>query len=129
MCLFRSEATEGRLADVVVDVSAFSTEPITQAIEMVRPGGKVVVAGLKSSRPIPGFVSDKLITKEISMLGVLSSSWSSVEKAIDIIRRKSDSLRKLCTHRYPVGEADTAVRDLGREIRDGPEAVHVHIKA
>ena len=123
------EATGGRLADVVVDVSALATEPIVQAIEMVRPGGKVVVAGLKSSNPIPGFISDKLITKEISMLGVLSSSWSSVEKAIDVIRRKGDTLKKLCTHHYPVDEADRAVRVLGREIVDGPEAVHVHIEA
>ena len=123
------EATGGRLADVVVDVSALATEPIVQAVEMVRPGGTVVVAGLKASNPIPGFVSDKLITKEISMLGVLSSSWSSVEKAIDVIRRKGDALRKLCTHRYPVDEADKAVRVLGREIVDGPEAVHVHIEA
>lgn len=124
-----AEATDGELADVVVDVSALATEPVTQAIEMVRPGGKVVVAGLKGSRPVPGFVSDRLITKEISMLGVLSSSWSSVERAVDIIRRRAGELQRLCTHSYPVERADTAVRVLGREIRDGPEAVHVHIGA
>lgn len=124
-----SDLTDGRLADIVVDVSSFSTEPITQAIEMVRPGGKVVVAGLKSMKPVPNFLSDKLITKEISMLGVLSSSWTSVEKAIDVIRRRGDMLKKLCTHHYPVEEAETAVRVLGREIEDGPEAVHVHIDA
>ena len=123
------DATDGKLADIVVDVSAFATEPITQAIEMVRPGGKVVVAGLKSFKPIPNFISDKLITKEIAMLGVLSSTWSSVEKSIDIIRRKGDALAKLCTHHYPVDQADTAVKVLGREVVDGPEAVHVHIDA
>jgi len=63
------------------------------------------------------------------MLGVLSSTWSSVEKSIDIIRRRGDSLAKLCTHHYPVDEAETAVKVLGREIVDGPEAVHVHIDA
>ncbi len=123
------EATGGQLADVVVDVSSLATEPVTQAVEMVRPGGTVVIAGLKGSKAIPDFVSDTLITKEISLLGVLSSSWSSVEKAIDIIRRKGDVLHKLCTHHYPVEEADKAVRVLGREIEDGPEAVHVHIEA
>ena len=123
------DATDGKLADIVVDVSAFATEPITQAIDMVRPGGKVVVAGLKSFKPIPNFISDKLITKEIAMLGVLSSTWSSVEKSIDIIRRRGDSLAKLCTHHYPVDQAETAVKVLGREIVDGPEAVHVHIDA
>ena len=95
----------------------------------VRKNGKVVVAGLKSFAPIPNFVSDKLITKEIAMLGVLSSTWSSVEKSIDIIRRKGDLLQKLCTHHYPVDQADMAVRVLGREVVDGPEAVHVHIDA
>jgi len=123
------DVTGGKLADIVVDVSAFATEPITQAIEMVRPGGKVVVAGLKSFKPIPNFISDKLITKEISMLGVLSSSWSSVEKSIDIIRRKADLLKSLCTHHYPVNEAEKAVQVLGREVVDGAEAVHVHIDA
>ena len=63
------------------------------------------------------------------MLGVLSSTWSSVEKSIDIIRRKGDLLQKLCTHHYPVDQADMAVRVLGREVVDGPEAVHVHIDA
>ena len=63
------------------------------------------------------------------MLGVLSSSWSSVEKSIDIIRRKGDTLKKLCTHHYPVDQADMAVRVLGREVVDGPESVHVHIDA
>ena len=123
------DATDGKLADVVVDVSAFATEPITDAIEMVRPGGKIVVAGLKSFKPIPNFISDKLITKEIAMLGVLSSSWSAVEKSIDIIRRKGDTLAKLCTHHYPVDQAEKAVKVLGREIVDGAEAVHVHIDA
>ena len=63
------------------------------------------------------------------MLGVLSSSWSSVEKSIDIIRRRGDMLKKLCTHHYPVDEAEKAVRVLGRELLDGGEAVHVHIDA
>ena len=123
------DVTDGKLADIVVDVSAFATEPITQAIEMVRPGGKVVVAGLKSFKPIPNFISDKLITKEIAMLGVLSSSWSAVEKSIDIIRRKGDLLKSLCTHHYPVDQAEKAVQVLGREVIDGAEAVHVHIDA
>ena len=66
---------------------------------------------------------------EIALLGVLSSGWSSTEKAVDILNRHWRELRKLCTHSYPVAEAETAVRVLGREITDGPEAVHIHIDA
>ena len=46
-----------------------------------------------------------------------------------MIRRNWQELRVLCTHRYPVGEAEKAVRVLGREITDGPEAVHIHFDA
>ena len=119
----------GEQADIVLDVSATSTEPIVQAIEMVRDGGTIVLAGLKNQKPIEGLVTDKLVVREISMLGVLSSSWTSVETAIDIIGRRWKELEMLCTHSYKVGEAETAVRMLGREIEDGTEAVHVNIDA
>ena len=59
---------------------------------------------------------------------LLARGWS-VETAIDMIRRNWKELQVLCTHRYPVGEAEKAVRVLGREITDGPEAVHIHIDA
>jgi alcohol dehydrogenase len=121
--------TGGRGADVVLDVSAGSTKPVVQAMEMVRPGGTVVIAGLKSRKPIEGFISDLMITKEINMVGALSSSWTAVETALGIIRRRRDDLARLCTHHYPVEKAETAVRVLGREIVDGPEAVHIHIEA
>ncbi len=123
------DLTGGERADIVLDVSAFSTEPLIQALDMVRPGGTIVVAGLKGQKPLEGFVSDRLILDEISMLGVLSSGWLSVETAIDMIRRNWRELQVLCTHGYPVGEAEKAVRVLGREITDGPEAVHIHIDA
>jgi threonine dehydrogenase-like Zn-dependent dehydrogenase len=40
-------ATDGRGADVVIDVTAYSTEAVTQAIDLVRRGGRVVLAGTK----------------------------------------------------------------------------------
>ena len=124
-----AELTDGRGADVVLDVSAGATEPVLQAVEMVRRGGTIVLAGLKSNRPLNNLVTDKLVFNEIALLGVLSSGWSSTEKAVDILNRHWRELRKLCTHSYPVAEAETAVRVLGREIADGPEAVHIHIDA
>ncbi len=123
------DLTGGEQADIVLDVAAGSTEPIVQAVEMVRDGGTIVLAGLKNYKPIDGLITDKLVVREISMIGVLSSSWTSDETAIDIIRRNWRELQMLCTHTYGVGEAETAVRVLGREIEDGPEAVHVNISA
>jgi len=123
------EITGGEGVDIVVDISAGATEPIVQAVEMVRPGGKIVLAGLKSNKPVAGLVTDKLVWNEIRLQGVLSSNYSSMEIAIDIIARRKDELACLCTHVYPVEQAEKAVRVLAREIEDGPEAVHVHLEA
>jgi threonine dehydrogenase-like Zn-dependent dehydrogenase len=41
------EITQGALADVVVDVSAYATQPVVDAVEVVKPRGTVVLAGLK----------------------------------------------------------------------------------
>lgn len=121
------DLTAGRGADIVLDVSAGATEPLLQAVEMVRKGGTIVVAGLKTHNALNGLYTDKLIFNEIAMLGVLSSDWSSTEKAVEILVRRWRELQVLCTHAYPVGEAETAVRVLGREIDDGPEPVHIHL--
>jgi alcohol dehydrogenase len=119
--------TGGRKADVVLDVSAGATEPIHQAVDMVRKGGTIVVAGVKTHNALNNFFTDKLVFNEIAMLGVLSSDWEDTDKAVDILRNRWQELSPLCTHAYPVSEADTAVRVLGREIKDGPEAVHIHL--
>ena len=94
---------------------------------MVRKGGTIVVAGVKTHNALNNFFTDKLVFNEIAMLGVLSSDWEDTDKAVDILRNRWREWESLCTHAYPVGEADKAVRVLGREIQDGPEAVHIHL--
>ena len=121
------QLTDGRKADVVLDVSALATEPLLQAVEMVRKGGTIVVAGLKMKNALNGLLTDKLVFGEISMLGVLSSDWEDTERAVDILNRNWRELRTLCTHAYPIGEAEKAVRVLGREMEDGPAPVHIHL--
>ena len=61
------ELTDGVGADVVVDVSSYATAPVADALDFVRPGGTVVLAGVKGFKPIPEFVSDKIVMKEISI--------------------------------------------------------------
>lgn len=119
--------THGRLVDVVVDVSAGATAPIAQALDMVRPGGTVVLAGIKGPHRPVTFFSDKIVYKEIRVFGTLSSGQSATEKAIKIISRHAQELQRLCTHAYELSDANKAVRVLGREITDGDEAIHVHI--
>ena len=119
------EATGGRGADVVVEVSAGATQPIVDAVDMVRRGGRIVLAGLKSFKPVGNLVTDKIVINEIRLIGLLSAGWVSIERSLDILRRRGDELRPLCSHMFPLEQADTAVRALGREVDDGSEVVHI----
>ena len=122
------ELTGGRLADVVLEVSAGSTQPIVDAVDMVKRGGRIVLAGLKGKRAVEGLFTDKIVFKEIQLVGVLSAGWRSIELAVDIIeRRGAASLAGLCSHFLPLERVEDAVRILGREISDGTEATHVSL--
>ena len=120
-----TELTGGRMADVVVEVSAGATQPVIDAVDMVRPGGRIVLAGLKGFRPVPNLITDKIVINEIKVMGVLSAGWTSIDKALDILVRRGDELKPLCTHMFALEDADKAVRALGREYEDGVEAVHI----
>lgn len=121
------EATGGYMADVVLDMSAGSTEPILQALDAARVGGRVVLAGLKNGKPISGLVTDKIVAKELQILGGFSSTFSSLEIALEILQAYHDRLGPLCSHSFNLEDADLAVRTLGREVNHGNEVVHVSL--
>jgi threonine dehydrogenase-like Zn-dependent dehydrogenase len=121
------EVTGGDMADVVLDMSAGSTEPIIQALDTARVGGRVVLAGLKNGKPISGLVTDKIVAKELQILGGFSSTFSSLEIALEILQARHDRMGPLCSHSFALEDADLAVRTLGREVNDGTEVVHVSL--
>jgi len=92
---------------------------------MVRRGGRIVLAGLKSFKPVGNLVTDKIVINEIRLIGLLSAGWVSIERSLDILKRRGEELRPLCSHMFPLEQADTAVRALGREVDDGSEVVHI----
>lgn len=121
------DLTSGLGVDVVVDVSHGSTKPVVQAVDMVRPGGRVVLGGLKQRRPVDGLVSDVVAYKEVTMIGVFSAGWSAIETAIRILEKCNTELAALATHAFGLQDAADAVRILGRETSDGTEPICVHL--
>ncbi|CUA90692.1 Threonine dehydrogenase or related Zn-dependent dehydrogenase [Chelatococcus sambhunathii] len=117
--------TGGKLVDVVLDVSAGAVAPVVQAIDMVKRGGRIVLAGLKGQNKLNDFPVDKVVFREIELVGVLSAGWRPTELAIQMIGESGAELRALCSHSFPLEQATDAVRSLGRESSDGREAVHV----
>ncbi len=117
------ELTDGRGADVVVDVSSYATKPVADSLDYVRPGGTVVLAGVKGFKPVPDFISDKIVMKEISIRGVIGVTSSGYERAIRLIESRTQPLELMHTHDFGLRDAELAIRTLAREI-EGQESIH-----
>ena len=117
------EITQGRGADVVVDVSAYATEPVAGALDYVAPGGTIVLAGVKGFKAIPEFISDKIVMKEISIRGAMGVTYPAYAAAIRLIESRKVPLEKMHTHEFGLRDAETAIRTLAREI-PGEESIH-----
>ena len=92
-------AATGGLADVVVDVTANAPSALTQAVALARPGGTVVVAGMRGDGPLPGFRADLVVLKELRLLGALGVDVTAYAAALDLI----------ASDRYPF-------RDVARRV-------------
>ncbi len=80
-----TDATGGRLADVVVDVTAKAPEAFDQALALARPGGTVVVAGTRGGREPAGFHPDLIVHRELRVLGALGVDTESARSALALL--------------------------------------------
>jgi threonine dehydrogenase-like Zn-dependent dehydrogenase len=117
------ELTDGLGADVVVDVSSYSTAPVAEALDYAAPGGTIVLAGVKGFQPIPGFVSDKIVLKEISIRGAIGVTSPGYARAIELIESRRLPLERMHTHDFALRDAERAIRTLAREY-PGEESIH-----
>jgi threonine dehydrogenase-like Zn-dependent dehydrogenase len=119
------EITDGRGVDVAIDVTPIATDPVIDAIDAVRPGGTVVLAGLKGMKEVSGFVSDRLVLDDIDVRGVLGvKSWA-YERAIEVIESGEYPLDRMHSHTFAVEEVERAMRILGGEADEA--ATHITV--
>ncbi len=117
------ELTEGKGADTVVDVSSYATQPVVDALSMVRPGGTIVLAGVKGFKTVDQFVSDLIVMKEITIKGAIGVTSSGYDRAIRLIESGRIDFSLMHTHDFPLADAELAIRTLAREI-EGDESIH-----
>ncbi len=108
---------------MVVDVSSYATKPVAEALDYVAPGGTIVLAGVKGFKPIPEFVSDKIVLKEISIRGAIGVTSTGYVNAIRLIESGRYPIEKMHTHDFGLRDAELAIRTLAREI-PGEESIH-----
>jgi threonine dehydrogenase-like Zn-dependent dehydrogenase len=117
------EITDGVGADIVVDVSSYSTAPVADALDYAAPGGTIVLAGVKGFKPIPDFVSDKIVLKEITLRGAIGVTSTGYRSAIRLIESGRRPLERMHTHDFALRDAELAIRTLAREIPN-EESIH-----
>jgi threonine dehydrogenase-like Zn-dependent dehydrogenase len=117
------ELTDGKGADVVIEVSANACEPVAETLYYAAVGGRIVLAGVKGFKPVPGFVSDLAVLKELSIFGALGVTSRGYEAAIRLIESGRVPLARMHTHEFPLEEAERAVRMLAGEL-PGEASIH-----
>jgi threonine dehydrogenase-like Zn-dependent dehydrogenase len=104
-------ATSGLGVDVVVDTTPHATRPVLDAVRMARPGGTIVLAGLKGG-PVPGFPSDEVAMRRLTIRGVRAVDHRSFRQAVRLIESGRVSVDRLHTHHFTLENAAAAVRAL-----------------
>ncbi|HEY7201075.1 MAG TPA: alcohol dehydrogenase catalytic domain-containing protein [Candidatus Dormibacteraeota bacterium] len=120
-----TEITNGRLADVVLELTPLATQPLKDGIEAARHGGRLVIAGLKGRRPVEIF-SDRIVNKALTIVGAYGVGSAAYREAIRIIESGRFPLERLHTHTFGLDETALAIETLAGEV-EGEQAVHVSI--
>ena len=119
------EITDGHLADVVLDLTPMAAQPVRDALDCVRFGGTVVLAGLKGHRPIE-IITDRIIQKGLRIVGAHGVESRSIREAIDLMESGTYPLEKLHTHSFDLDSLPRAISVLAGEV-EGEHAIHVAI--
>jgi threonine dehydrogenase-like Zn-dependent dehydrogenase len=120
-----TEITDGRMADVSLDLTPMAAGPVTDAMKVVRHGGRVVLAGLKGKKEIP-LVTDLIINRALTVKGAFGVDASANTRAIQLLESGRFPLEKLHTHTFDLDQVGLAIETLAGETED-KSAIHVSV--
>lgn len=99
--------------DVVIEMAGVS-EAQQKAVQLVRRGGRVVLAGAcGSDAPVTFLADEQLLTREIDIVPSFLSAGG-FEPAIALLARRDYPFSELVTHQFDLDDVDTI-----RNRRDG----------
>jgi threonine dehydrogenase-like Zn-dependent dehydrogenase len=120
------EHTDGHGVDVVIDTVPGAVAPLRDAVEVLRPGGRLVLAGVRGA-DAGAFPLEQFRVKQLSMAGVSGVTTSSVQRAVTTIADGAYPFHKLHTHVFDLIDAERAIRALGDLNSIATERVPIHV--
>jgi threonine dehydrogenase-like Zn-dependent dehydrogenase len=118
-----AEVTDGRMADVVIDAASGNPVTVNLAMDLVRKGGHVVVAGMKD-KPLEGFHSDWIPTRRIT---IHPGAGLDTEGAVALINAGKVPTSELLDETFSLEQFEEAFSLLGRKT-PGRDAVRIALK-
>ncbi|MFT3719585.1 zinc-dependent alcohol dehydrogenase [Pseudorhodoferax sp.] len=122
-----TRALAGQSFDQVIDVTPFATQPINDAIALVRPGGTVVLGGLKGDARRLDLCPDPIVLKGIRICGARGVATRSYALAVRAVASGAYDFGPWHTHTMGLEDTELAIRVLSGELRHGPEPLHITI--
>jgi L-iditol 2-dehydrogenase len=111
--------TGGRGADVVLEATG-SPDAVAQALDLVRDGGRVVIAGhYTDNGPVTIHPHWQVNRKHVELRGCWGSEFSHFYRAVDLAHRFGDRVpwREMVSARYRLDDADEALEAVAsREV-------------
>jgi threonine dehydrogenase-like Zn-dependent dehydrogenase len=119
------ELTQGRMADVVMDISP-AVETVRAALDLVAFRGTILLAGLKKFAPVDGLVTDRIVVQGLRVLGGSGYTPASMAAAVDLITTGAVDVGELRGEEFGLDQLDEALGLLARAV-PGRDAVRVSL--
>lgn len=99
----------GSRPDIVIDVTADDPEAIYTAVDLVRPGGHIILASTKGNRPLSQLFSDVIVAKELSVRGASGASTEAYRWACGQLET-DPRVDWMVSHQFPLDESNRAIQ-------------------
>jgi threonine dehydrogenase-like Zn-dependent dehydrogenase len=99
----------GTRPDVVIDVTSNDPEAIFTGFDLVRSGGRVILASTKGNRPLQALFSDIIVAKELSIRGALGASGAAYQWACRQLEC-DPRIDDMVSHQFPLDESNRAIQ-------------------
>jgi len=100
------EITNGRIAEVVIECAGVEAT-VQTTLSIVRPGGRIVLAGLTGGKYV-SLCTDHIVNNELIVKGGHGQAWD-VEDAVKIVNSRKYPIEKIITHKFPLNKAQEAM--------------------